>query len=384
MGGTSTDVATILEGRPQWTTSSTIDGLPIGLPSLDIHTVGAGGGSVAFLDAGGALRVGPRSAGAMPGPACYGRGGVEPTVTDANLVLGRIVPGQFAGGTMRVDPELARRAMEPLAQSMGKSLVQTALGICRVAENNMGRAVAAVTSRRGLDPRRFTLLSFGGAGGLHACAVAEGLEIEQVLVPPYSGVLSALGMVIAPPVADASKTVLHLRAQLDDARVAAEYGYLSGLTSDVISHSQSASVEAFADVRFEGQSHELTVKVERPSRQHIETIFLDAYRARYGQAPSGRPIEMVTLRVRRFGKVAQLRLPSLAEAGEEAIERGELVDDEGRIQTAATLTRFSLRRSKVDRGPLLVIDPEATTYVPPGWKVQVVESGALVLSRIAD
>src|SRR5207244_1306134 len=164
----------VIDGRPQWTTSSTVDGLPIGLPVYDIHTVGAGGGSIAALDAGGALRVGPQSAGAVPGPACYGRGGIVPTVTDANLVLGRIVPDTFLGGAMRVDAELARQAIEPLARTMNKSVTETALGIVRVAEANMTNAVRAVTAQRGHDPRRFTLVSFGGAGGLPACALAGG------------------------------------------------------------------------------------------------------------------------------------------------------------------------------------------------------------------
>jgi N-methylhydantoinase A len=189
MGGTSTDVATVIGGRPQWTTSSSVDGLPLGLATLDIHTVGAGGGSIAYLDAGGALRVGPRSAGAVPGPACYGRGGESPTVTDANVMLGRILPDQFAGGSMKIDPGAARESIAPLAEAMEKTIVDTALGIVRVAESNMARAIRAVTSRRGLDPRKFTLLGFGGAGGLHACALAESLEIRRVLVPPFCGVL---------------------------------------------------------------------------------------------------------------------------------------------------------------------------------------------------
>ncbi len=199
MGGTSTDVAVILEGKPQWTTASQVDGLPLGLPAFDIITVGAGGGSIAWLDAGGALRVGPRSAGAVPGPACYGRGGADPAVTDANLLLGRIIPDRFAGGSMRIEPDLARRAIEPLARAMGKSVEETALGIVRVAEQNMSRAIRAVTSRRRLDPRDFTLVSFGGAGGLHACALAESLDIPRVLVPPYCGVLARWAWSRPPP-----------------------------------------------------------------------------------------------------------------------------------------------------------------------------------------
>jgi N-methylhydantoinase A len=428
MGGTSTDVATIIGAQPQWTTSSTIDGLPLGLATLDIHTVGAGGGSVAYLDVGGALRVGPRSAGAIPGPACYDRGGTEPTVTDANLLLGRILPDRFAGGSMHVKPELALRAIQPLARAMGKSVIATALGIVRVAEDNMAHAVRAVSSRRGLDPRQFTLLSFGGAGGLHACAIADSLEIPSVLVPPYCGVLSALGMVVAPPVADASRTVVHLGDALDDARLAAEFGALSGQTMDVIPYDQTASVEAWADVRFNGQSHELTVRVERPASSHVADQFATAYRARYGQVPENRPVEIVTLRVRRFGRVPELKLPKITPdggatesrasyplsprervgvraegeappisphpsplpegAGEKLVpvkrsisQQGRLIDSTGCESAARAVTRPTLLAAGPTSGPLLLIDPEATTFVPTGWTAAASENGSVFIER---
>ncbi|MDB5290119.1 MAG: hypothetical protein JWL69_1360 [Phycisphaerales bacterium] len=380
MGGTSTDVATILGGRPQWTTSTTVDGLPIGLPMFDIHTVGAGGGSVAYLDAGGALRVGPRSAGAMPGPACYGRGGVEPTVTDANLVLGRILADRFLGGAMRVDPALARRSIANLADAMGKDVTATALGIVKVAEANMERAIRAVTSRRGHDPRNFTLVSFGGAGGLHACALAEALEIPRVLIPPYCGVLSALGMVVAPPVADASRTVIHLGEELDDSRLPAEFGSISGDTIDVIPYEQTAELEAWADVRFRGQSYEIKVRVERPSRQHIEERFVESYRALYGQAPEGRAIEIVTLRVRRIGRTAEMRLPELhaADAGSAEVAT-DLMSEAGPVRAGVISRADLVARSK--SGPLLLVDAEATTYVPPGWQAAGHRDGSIVLAR---
>jgi len=381
MGGTSTDVATVIDGRPQWTTSSTVDGLPLGLATLDIHTVGAGGGSIAFLDAGGALRVGPRSAGAIPGPACYNRGGEAPTVTDANLVLGRILPDQFAGGTMRVDPELARRAIAPLAEQMEKTPVEAALGIVRIAENNMARAIRAVTSRRGLDPRKFTLLSFGGAGGLHACALADSLEIPRVLVPPYCGVLSALGMVVAAPVADASKTVVHLGDQLDDARLAAEFGGISGQTMDVIGYEHTAAVEAFADVRFAGQSHELSVRVFRPSWEHISEQFLTAYSERYGPPPTGRKIEIVTLRARRIGHVPELKLPTLYSSPDGGTRECALVESDGDSSSALALTRSALLSMGATEGPVLIIDPEATCFIPRGWCVEAWENGSVVAER---
>ena len=383
MGGTSTDVATIIDGQPQWTTSSMVDGLPLGLAALDIHTVGAGGGSVAYLDPGGALRVGPRSAGAVPGPACYNRGGAEPTVTDANLVLGRILADDFAGGAMPIYPDLARRALEPLASAMGRTVAETALGIVRVAENNMGRAVRAVTSQRGLDPRRFTLLSFGGAGGLHACALAESLEIPRVLVPPCCGVLSALGMVVAPPVVDASRTVVHLGDQLDDARLAAEFGLISGQTMDVVPYDQTAAVEAYADVRFHGQSHELTVRIHRPSRDHIAGQFIEAYQIRYGQVPSQAATEIVTLRVRRIGHVAKLRMPPLHQSADRSRRpEADVTLGDGVTTRAPVMTRAGMPPDRVTPGPLLLVDPEATAFVPPGWQARAGADGSIILERI--
>ncbi|QOV90452.1 hydantoinase/oxoprolinase family protein [Humisphaera borealis] len=367
MGGTSTDVATIVGGKPQWTTDGVIDGLPIRLPALDIHTVGAGGGSIASLDAGGALRVGPKSAGAIPGPACYGRGGTEPTVTDANLILGRIPADRFAGGQMLIDSTLAASAIAPLAAAMGKSVEEAADGIVRVAEENMSRAVRAVTSRRGLDPKDFALVSFGGAGGLHACAIAESLEIRSVIIPPYCGVLSALGMVAAPPVADVSKTVLHLGEGLDDHRLYAEYGHLNMLASDRLPQEQLAAVEAYADVRFKGQSYELTVPVRGADRERIEQSFRDAYAERYGSLPSGRAIEIVTLRLRRVGRVAPIELPT--------------IDADSTPVAGGFRTREQLLAAGPTPGPFLLIDDQSTTFIPTGWTAQCDGRGIVTLGR---
>ena len=380
MGGTSTDVATVLSGKPQWTTSTTVDGLPIGLPVFDIHTVGAGGGSVAYLDPGGALRVGPRSAGARPGPACYGRGGAEPTVTDANLVLGRILPDSFLGGGMRLDAGLAEAALRPLSAAMGKTLVETALGIVKVAEANMAHAVRAVTARRGHDPRRFTLVSFGGAGGLHACALAEALEIPRVYVPPYCGVLSALGMVVAPPVIDVSQTVVHLGEQLDDARIAAECGRLNLLASARLPDEVLAAVEVYADVRFRGQSHELKVPVQRPQLAGIEETFRTEYAMQYGRCPEGWGVELVTLRLRRVGTVPALSLPP-ASKSDEARHAVSVVEAAGRTVEARSLSRGALVGTEIN-GPLLVVDAEATTFVPSGWQAEGRVDGGVVLQRL--
>ncbi len=376
MGGTSTDVATVLDGRPQWTTASQIDGLPIGLPMFDIHTVGAGGGSVAYVDQGGALRVGPRSAGATPGPACYCRGGTEPAVTDANLALGRIVPENFLGGEMTVDVNRANRALSTLANVMGKSMGETALGIVRIVEANMIRAIRAVTSQRGHDPRRFTLVSFGGAGGLHACALAQGLEIPRVLVPPYCGVLSALGMVVAPIIVDASRTVVQLASRLDDKLLAAELAALDQQTAEKMPN--ATSVESHADVRFRGQSHEVKVRIEEVSLAAIRASFHAAYRVLYGHVPEDRPVEIVTLRLRRVGEQADLRLPRITpDKGADRL-MVKLFQASGQERSAPAMSRSALLAAGKTAGPALIIDPEATTYLPPGWNCEAREDGSVI------
>jgi N-methylhydantoinase A len=381
MGGTSTDVALILGGNPQWTTSSTIDGLPIALPMFDIHTVGAGGGSIARLDAGGALRVGPHSAGAVPGPSCYGRGGTLPTVTDANVVLGRILPEYFlVGGGMQLDVTRAHEAVKTLADGMGKSVVEAALGIVAVAEANMIHAIRAVSSRRGHDPRRLALVSFGGAGGLHACALAEALQMPRVIVPPHCGLLSALGMIVAPPVADASRTVAHLREALDDDRLAAEFGALSELTLRQIPYEQTALTEAYVDARFYGQSHELKVRIARPGRAEIERAFIAEYQRMYGNLPGNRQVEIVTLRVRRIGRASQVRLPDLSPAAARQ-QSATIVTGDGRPVRAPALTRSALPGAARRSGPLLIVDPDATTYLPPGWCVSLLPGGTLILEQ---
>jgi N-methylhydantoinase A len=241
-----------------------------------------------------------------------------------------------------------------------------------------------VTARRGHDPRRFALVSFGGAGGLHACAIAELLDIPRVVVPPYCGVLSALGMVVAPAVADAARTVVHLdrAGQLDGDRLAAEYGQLSGETMGRVPYEQTASVEVYADVRFRGQSHELKVRVERPNREHMGERFLTAYESLYGPPPAGRAVEIVTLRVRRLGRAPAVELPRLRpiEAGG-APESRLLTLSDGRHEVAPTLSRVQVLSSSGIVGPAVVVDAEATTYVPPGWRAEVRPDGTIILDK---
>ena len=242
---------------------------------FDIHTVGAGGGSVAYVDAGGALRVGPRSAGALPGPACYHKGGTLPTVTDADVVLGRLPGDTKLGGDLPLAPALAEKVIARLAGQLGMSIQDAAAGVARVVEANIARAVRDVTAARGVDPRGLTLVSFGGAGGLHALPVAAAAGMRRVLVPPLCGVLSAFGMLVAPPQGDASRTVLHLArsGELDDDRLYAEFGRLSAETMDAVPAEATARTEASADVRYAGQTHTLTVGLDRPSLARLRERF---------------------------------------------------------------------------------------------------------------
>ncbi|MGH7176395.1 MAG: hydantoinase/oxoprolinase family protein [Tepidisphaeraceae bacterium] len=377
MGGTSTDVAGIVNGEPQWTSSTVIDGLHIGLPMFDVHTIGAGGGSVAWLDAGGALRVGPRSAGASPGPACYGRGGTEPTVTDANLVLGRIDSRTFLDGAMPLDATAAHRAVQSIADRLGMSLISTALGIVRVVEAGMCRAIQAVSSRRGLDPRRFALVSFGGAGGLHACALARGLGIGRVIVPAQCGVLSALGMVAAPALVDVSQSVIHLKSELNDELLCRSFDELHRRAREALD--DPAETLLFADARLRGQSHELSVRIDHPSIAQVTGQFLHAYDEEFGRAPHGHAVEIVTLRIRRRGPTPALTLPRVEKRVAAAGSQVNLVDSAGTTARCRRVSRGELLGEGSTRGPLLIVDPDATTYMPADWNLSVRSDGIMIL-----
>jgi N-methylhydantoinase A len=381
MGGTSTDVACSVDGKPRWTTSTVIDRLPVALPMFDIHTIGAGGGSIAWMDAGGALRVGPQSAGAAPGPACYGRGGTLPTVTDANLVLGRLLPDRFLDGRMPLHPDRAVAVVSALANQIGKTTSETALGILRIAESNMAAAIRHVTARQGYDPRTFTLVSFGGAGGLHAAALAEAMDIGSVLIPPHAGLLSALGMIVAPPVVDVSKTVRHLGDQLDGPRIHAEYSNLSRQSAEKLAVDRTVQIEMFADCRLQGQSYEVTVPVTRPSVEQIEQTFREAYTVLYGRYPADRRMEIVTLRLRRIGKSENVSLPAVV-ARRSPDFSVRIVIADGNEADVPMLDREGLASVGCLAGPALLVDPDATAFVPPGWRAELTTVGGVMLKRV--
>jgi N-methylhydantoinase A len=383
MGGTSTDVAPVLAGRVQMTTESVVAGVPLRLPMVDVHTVSAGGGSVAWVDDGGALRVGPRSAGAEPGPACYGRGGTEPTVTDANLLLGLLPDGARFGGGVTVRRGLAAAALERLGAALGVSAVAAARGVVRVADTEMVRALRVISVERGLDPRDFALVAFGGAGGLHACALAEELGCRTVLVPRAAGVLSALGLAISDVRHD------HVRPfpGADPEELAAAYAELEAAASAAL---DGARLERFADLRYAGQSFELTVP--GTDAGSLVAAFHEAHERRYGHRIADEPVEIVAVRVvaTREGALPDLRGrpagpgPGAAARGGRAAApapRTRAVHLAGAAVTAAVHERTRMSPGDRVSGPAVVDFPEATCLVPPGWAGAVDDVGTLVLAR---
>src|ERR1700722_6829456 len=371
MGGTSCDVCVIDGGRVAETANREVAGRPLALPALDIHTVGAGGGSIAWRDAGGALRVGPASAGADPGPASYGRGGERATVTDANLVLGRLVANTPRAGGVRLDLDAAERAVGALAGELGLERIACAEGIVRVAEAEMRRALAVMTVERGIDPRRFALMPFGGAGPLHAASMAAELGIRRVLCPRTCGVLSALGLAAAAPRRDEARTVMLSGAAFTDERVKRELDALIERAVDELEEPASI-VGVRYELRYGGQSFELSVEAEIGD---LRAAFEDAHEARYGYRDEGAEVELVTIRVSALGARPAL---TLAGATRETPERAStpVVFDGERVE--AELWSGELPSGAHIVGPTVCAMPESTLLVPPGWHGTVDERGTVL------
>ncbi|MEX0820562.1 MAG: hydantoinase/oxoprolinase family protein [Rhodothermales bacterium] len=372
MGGTSTDVA-LCPGRIPRTSESEIAGLPLRLPSIDIHTVGAGGGSIARVDDAGALHVGPTSAGAVPGPACYGRGGTEPTVTDANLVVGRLLFDRFLGGDVELDVDAARAAVDSRARGLGLSCTETALGIIRIANAAMERALRRVSIERGHDPKQYTLVPFGGAGPLHACELADALGIGRIVLPTHPGVLSALGLLMADVVYDASISILNRGDE-----TAALYRRQREHVLEVMAREgfEAPAVETFVDMRYRGQSYELTVPVDLPneSPDAAAARFHEAHRRRYGHARPDAAVEPVTVRVRATAAGAEVALPREEEAAASdaaPFDRRTLVRSDGHEVAAPIYERDALRYGHTVDGPAVIAQYDATIYVAGGWRASV-------------
>ena len=388
MGGTSTDVS-LVDGRIRRTQENVVGDFPIRLPMIDIHTVGAGGGSIASLDSGGALRVGPESAGADPGPACYGRGDV-PTVTDANLVCGRLDPDFFLGGSMRIDPERSRRVIARLARRMRTTPVEAALGIIDIANANMEKAIRVISIERGFDPRRFALFSFGGAGGMHAAEMAADLRMPRVVVPRRAGVLSALGLLLADAVKDYARTLL---ARLDEIPAGLPLRLVEGLRRRALRDMADDGFDreevrflAFLDMRSLGQSYEITVPW-RPAGWNAARLaadFRSAHRRLYAFEHPDKPVEVVALRLKAFVPGPKPRFKKEArgpEAPKRALLKRQPIIHGKKVWNGAIYSRALLNAGNRIAGPALVIDPESTSFIPPGFRGLVDAWGNLIIDK---
>jgi N-methylhydantoinase A len=387
MGGTSTDVS-LVDRVVSTGSQSEVAGLPIGVPMLDIHTVGAGGGSLARFDAAGALRVGPESAGADPGPICYGRGTL-PTVTDANLLLGRLQPHRFLGGDFQLDLERTRRITAEWLRNQGStlSLEQFAAGVIRVVNATIEKAIRVVSIERGYDPRHFSLVAFGGAGGLHACELAQALGIPRVVVPALPGALSAYGILVSDVIKDYSRTILwRTTGDLHFTKLEREFDRLSQMAKRAFrSEKWSGTIheQRSIDTRYRGQGFELSI----PFSRKLIAEFHRVHDQRYGYSHPEREIELVTLRLRAILKSTQARLSSLrpgfhrqprARTSSDAQQSSVVFD--GKTRPTRIYDRGQLIPRRKYSGPAVVTEYSATTVVPPGMSFHLDRSGSLLIS----
>ena len=377
MGGTSADASLVQGGEAREEGSTVVGGVPLALPSVLIETVSAGGGSIAWVDDAGALKVGPRSAGALPGPACFGRGGTEPTVTDSCLVLGWLDPDWALAETVHLDMAAAQRALEPVARALGGDVHRAARGIVDVATAVMARALKRVSVARGVDPRRLTLVPFGGAGPLFGCALADQLGMRTVVVPPHPGVLSALGLAAA---AERVELVaaLHQRAGARErSTILAAYAELEARAAAVL---PGAALQRLADCRFVGQGYEITIPLTNGEPDGIEAAFNAAHRARYRHGGVEGPVEIVNVRV-----VAERPAPAPAFGRRVGIGRPtpgwrRLMLDGASVRAQVWPLGELPPRIRIP-GPAVLAGPDATALVAPGWRGTVHESGAVILER---
>jgi len=369
MGGTSADASLVTGGAALTEGSETVAGIPLALHSILIETVSAGGGSIASIDEGGALRVGPRSAGAEPGPACYGRGGTEPTVTDACLILGWLSPTNPLGGVVHLDEKAARQALARLPVA----------GIIAVATAIMARALKRVSVARGLDPREMTLLPFGGAGPLFGCALADALGMSRVVIPPYPGVLSALGLAAASERVETVRSLHRATADLDAQAIAQLFAPLLASASEAL---PGAQLIRYADCRFAGQGYEVTVTVQTDDPRALGTSFLVQHEKRHGHADPARPVEVVNLRV-----VAErtVKPPTLgrngAPPGKTKPGRRRITLRDGRLLVADVWALGELVAGQRITGPAILPGSDATALIEPDWTGVVHESGAVIVER---
>ena len=383
MGGTSSDVSLIRGGTAERTTEATIDDRPIGVPVVDVTTVGAGGGSIAWVDAGGALRVGPRSAGASPGPACYGKGGTDPTVTDAAVALGYVGASTELGGELSVDRDGAVAALDRLADEAGlDGAIEAAEGVYEVANASMSRPIRSVTVERGYDPRSFGLVAFGGAGPMHAAALADRLDIDTVVVPRASGVLSAYGLLAADEKHDAVRTHRERLAELDPTVLD---GLLEDLRAEVLADASNrtvATVEYGADLRYAGQSYEIEVDAgKQVDPNELDARFHGAHERTHGYRMD-EPVELVN--VRATATIAEQPLDLAYEPASDPETGQREARFDGEFHATPVYERAGMAAGGDLSGPAIVEGRESTIVVPPGWTGRVAHDGTLVLERGDD
>jgi N-methylhydantoinase A len=393
MGGTSSDVSLVRDGDAERTTDAEINGRPVRVPMVDVNTVGAGGGSKAWVDDGGALRVGPASAGAQPGPACYGRGGTDPTVTDANVVLGYIGGSSALGGELSLDEAAAEDALDALADTAGlDDALDAARGVYRVANANMTRAIRAVTVERGHDPREFGLVAFGGAGPMHAAALADRLDVDTVVVPRACGVLSAYGLLAADEKHDAVRTLREPFDSLDHERVEAAYDELAGtVRADVADVSDEsgdhtadgdpidATVERAADVRYAGQSFELTVPVDDDfDADAVAERFHAAHESTYSYRMD-EPVELVN--VRTTAVVDRAAVSVQYDSSGDPVRGHRQAFFDGTFHETTVYDREGLPSGETVDGPAILEQQESTVVVPPAWTGSVHPDGTFVVTN---
>ncbi|WP_031466559.1 hydantoinase/oxoprolinase family protein [Sciscionella sediminilitoris] len=389
MGGTSFDVSLVLDNAPDVSPDGECEGFPLLMPLVNLHTVGAGGGSLAYAE-GSALRVGPESAGAVPGPACYGRGGTQATVTDANCVLGRVDPDSFAGGGMDLDLDAARAAVTALAGQLGMDPVELASGICDVGNAKMAQAIRTLTVEHGLEPGEFALLAFGGAGPMHAAFIAREIGVTEVVVPRFPGAFSAWGMLEADVRRDFTMQFFATSADLDTAALARSLDELrdsawAALAEQGIAENER-SVAHGIDMRYESQDYTLTVPIlaedtvdspDFPAR--IEERFAEAHHRRYGHATPGAPVQFVTIRTTGHGVVPRPEAePEPAPPAREPVSRDVVFD--GKPCPTSIVARAELAVGARLTGPAIVHEETATTVVPPGAELRVDQNGFLIIA----
>lgn len=391
MGGTSYDVSIVVDGRPDISSEVSLEGFPILVPMVKIYTIGAGGGSIAWIEAGG-MRVGPMSAGADPGPACYGRGGSQPTITDANTALGRLVPDGFLGGGMKLDKTAAEKAIEPLANRLGMNVTETAEGICAIADAKMADAIRQLTVRKGIDPRNFVLVAFGGAGPMHACSTADELEIKRVLVPVMPGIFSAWGMLQSDIRQDLSRTMQCGLSNADVEKIRMKFDEMTDeamalLERQHITRDQAEFVRS-ADMRYLGQEYTVRVSFEGEivDVEAIETLketFHSFHAQIYGHNNPEGEVEIVNLRLvglGRLDKIPRAKSAKFSSDPPEPIKRQRAIFS-GNEHDTAIYSRKSLLSGQSFFGPAIVEELTATTVVPPGWEARVDEYDNIMIEK---